>query len=138
MAWPEIAACVLFLGHVAIGEGLQVGDDGELLPVVQSKISYLGCVDVDSQFWGWPSRAGNVPCVVEMNDLLPRSQNARLAFAARRAVISLSTILGRLADRLWLLDVFQVFGIHGGVNRFVECALWDRDLFLGRVVQQRD
>src|ERR1019366_8754394 len=35
MAWPEIAACVLFLGHVAIGEGLQVGDDGELLPVVQ-------------------------------------------------------------------------------------------------------
>ena len=138
MAWPEIAACVLFLGHVAIGEGLQVGDDGELLPVVQSKISYLGCVDVDSHFWGWPSRAGNVPCVVEMNDLLPRSQNARLAFAARRAVISLSTILGRLADRLWLLDVFQVFGIHGGVNRFVEGALWDRDLFLGRVVQQSD
>src|ERR1035437_6912730 len=72
MAWPEIAACVLFLGHVAIGEGLQVGDDGELLPVVQSKISYLGCVDVDSHFWGWPSRAGNVPCVVEMNDLLQR------------------------------------------------------------------
>ena len=61
---------------------------------------------------------------------------ARLA--ARRAVISLSTILGRLADRLWLLDVFQVFGIHGGMNRFVEGALWDRDLFLGRVVQQSD
>src|ERR1035437_10843594 len=97
MAWPEIAACLLsflylipakrrriprrrhgpdYSGHVAIGEGAQERDDGKLLHVVQSKIPHLGCVDVVGHFWQRPSRAGNVPRVVEVNDLLQRLEVA--------------------------------------------------------------
>ena len=70
IAWPEIAACLLLLGHVAIGEGPQERDDGKLLPVVQSKIPHLGCVDVVSHFRRRPSRAENVSRVVEVNPAL--------------------------------------------------------------------
>src|ERR1035437_6450997 len=68
MAWPEIAACLLLLGCVAIGEGRQERHEGKLLPVIQSKVPHLGCVDVVGHFWQRPSRAGNVPRVVEVND----------------------------------------------------------------------
>src|SRR5450759_199176 len=76
MAWPETAACLLFLGPVAIGEGRQERDDVKLLAVGQSKIPHLGCVDVVGHFWRRPSRAGNVPRVVEVNDLLQRLEVA--------------------------------------------------------------
>src|ERR1019366_7577656 len=79
MAWPEIAACLLLLGDVAIGEGPQERDDGKLLPVVQSKIPHLDCVDVVGHFWRRPSRAGNVPRVVEVNDLFQRLEVAVVA-----------------------------------------------------------
>src|ERR1035437_8764590 len=79
MACPEIAACLLLLVHVAIGEGLQECDDRKLLTVVQSKISHLGCVDVVAHFWRQPSRAENVPRIVEVNDLLQRLEIAVVA-----------------------------------------------------------
>src|SRR5450759_342066 len=79
MAWPEIAACLLLLGHVAIGEGPQERDDGKLLPVVQSKIPHLDFVDVGGHLWQRPSRAGNVPRVVEVNDLFQRLEVAVVA-----------------------------------------------------------
>src|SRR5674476_1083613 len=62
-----------------IGEGTQERDDGKLLPVVQSKIPHLGSVDVVCHFWQRPSRAGNVPRVVEVNDLLQRLEVAIVA-----------------------------------------------------------
>src|ERR1035441_1733635 len=74
-----MVARLLFLGHVAVGEGAQERDDGKLLPVVQSKIPHLGCVDVVGHFWQRPSRAGNVPRVVEVNDLLQRLEVAIVA-----------------------------------------------------------
>src|ERR1035437_10046491 len=74
------SACLLvFRRHVAIGERPQERDDGKLLPVVQSKIPHLGCVDVVGHFWRRPSRAGNVPRVVEVNDLLQRLEVAVVA-----------------------------------------------------------
>src|SRR5450759_1602679 len=76
MALPEIADRRLFLGLVAIGEGAQERDDGKLLPMVQSKIPHLGSVDVVGHFWRRPSRAGHVPRVVEVNDLLQRLEVA--------------------------------------------------------------
>src|ERR1035441_7936097 len=79
MACPEIAACLLLLVHVAIGEGPQESDDRKLLTVVQSKIPHLGCVHVEAHFWRRPSRAGNVPRVVEVNDLLQRLEVAVVA-----------------------------------------------------------
>src|SRR5665811_2117637 len=59
-----------------IGECTQERDDGKLLPVVQSKIPHLGSVDVVCHFWQRPSRAGNVPRVVEVNDLFQRLEVA--------------------------------------------------------------
>lgn len=70
MAWPKIAARLLFLGHVAVGKGPQERDDGKLLPLVQFKIPQLGCVDVDRYFRSRPPHARNIPRIVEVNDLL--------------------------------------------------------------------
>src|SRR5450756_2001371 len=87
MAWPEIAACLLLLGSVAIGEGPQERDDGLLLRVRQSELAHLGCVHVFGHFWRRPSRAGNVPRVIEVHDFLERLEVAVVAVGLDEARI---------------------------------------------------
>lgn len=59
----------LLFGHVTVGEGLQEGDDGELLPDIESQVAQLGSVDIDRHFWFRPIDPGDIPGVVEMDDL---------------------------------------------------------------------
>src|ERR1019366_2054185 len=84
---PEIAACLLFFGHVAIGEGAQECDDVKLVPDRQTKIPHLDCVDVVGYFWRRPSRAGNVPRVIEVHDFLERLEVAIVAVGLDEARI---------------------------------------------------
>src|ERR1019366_8075911 len=78
---------LLLLGSVAIGEGPQERDDGLLLRVRQSELAYLGCVHVFGHFWRRPSRAGNVPRVIEVHDFLERLEVAVVAVGLDEARI---------------------------------------------------
>src|ERR1035437_7838343 len=70
-----------------IGEGTQARADGLLLRVRQSELAHLGCVHVFGHFWRRPSRAGNVPRVIEVHDFLERLEVAVVAVGLDEARI---------------------------------------------------